>query len=263
MKSPHFGPGVSKFASGAVRTSRDDFLKEFDYGLPLPLFNDQHNPGISEVLMLYGEGVKNITRAESKEGSELFPVVSVEEATAQCNDVTVMHVKQLHGEKYYPCLAVVAGYGNHQLLRWKRDKASGKFQRIGLKGRYMRIPEQDVEENHRESIERFLHHMDVALEELRPIVERIEKENTVVVMCINKGYVPMLMNFVCSSKSRNIDLSSVLVFATDQDSFDAAKKLGLEAFHTAEVRNKMIIYNFLFNNTRKMRWFNKCLKSLL
>jgi hypothetical protein len=239
MKSPQFGPGVLKFASGAVRTSRDDFLKQFDYGLPLPIFKEQRDPGIKEVLMLYGDGIKNITRAvSSEEGSELFPVVSVEEATAQCTDVTVMHIKELHREKHYPCLAVVAGYGNHQLLRWRRDKSSGKFQRIGLKGRFMGIPEPDIEEKHRESIGRFLRHMDIALEELRPIVERIEKENTVVVMCINKGYVPMLMNFVCSSKSRNIDLSSVLVFATDQDTFDAAKKLGLEAFHTAEVRIK-------------------------
>ena len=38
------------------------------------------------------------------------------------------------------------------------------------------------------------------------------------------------MNFVCSAKSRDIDLSPVLVFATDEETKELAEGLGLAAF---------------------------------
>jgi len=39
------------------------------------------------------------------------------------------------------------------------------------------------------------------------------------------------MNFVCHAKSKGFDLSSVLVFATDQETADLAKSLGLAAYY--------------------------------
>ena len=38
------------------------------------------------------------------------------------------------------------------------------------------------------------------------------------------------MNFVCAAKSRNLDLSAVLVFATDEETKELAEGLGLAAF---------------------------------
>ena len=49
-------------------------------------------------------------------------------------------------------------------------------------------------------------------------------------MVCNHGQSELLMNFVCSAKSRNLDLGSVLVFATDEETKELAEGLGLAAF---------------------------------
>ena len=46
----------------------------------------------------------------------------------------------------------------------------------------------------------------------------------------------MLLNFVCAAKSRGLDLSAVLVFATDKETKDLAEGLGLVAFYDETVR---------------------------
>ena len=40
----------------------------------------------------------------------------------------------------------------------------------------------------------------------------------------------LLMNFVCSAKARGIDISAVLVFATDEETKELAEGLGLAVF---------------------------------
>lgn len=49
-------------------------------------------------------------------------------------------------------------------------------------------------------------------------------------MVCNHGQSELLMNFVCSANARNLDLSTVLVFATDEETKDIAEGLGLAAF---------------------------------
>jgi hypothetical protein len=49
-------------------------------------------------------------------------------------------------------------------------------------------------------------------------------------MVCNHGQSELLMNFVCAAHARNLDLSAVLVFATDEETKDIAEGLGLTAF---------------------------------
>merc|ERR1740124_1641480 len=74
--------------------------------------------------------------------------------------------------------------------------------------------------------------------ELEPILRRtavkIKGESgkgAVVVMVCNMGQSTLLVNFVCAARSRGIDLSNVLVFATDQKTADIAQGLGLETYY--------------------------------
>ena len=53
----------------------------------------------------------------------------------------------------------------------------------------------------------------------------------VIVMVCNLGQSELLLNFVCAAKSRGIDLSAVLVFATDTETKELAEGLGLTAFY--------------------------------
>ena len=47
------------------------------------------------------------------------------------------------------------------------------------------------------------------------------------------------MNFVCSAKARNLDLSPILVFATDEETKELAEGLGLTAFFDKTVRSNL------------------------
>ena len=50
-------------------------------------------------------------------------------------------------------------------------------------------------------------------------------------MVCNFGQAELLMNFVCSAKSRGLDVSNILVFTTDQETTDLVTALGLTAYY--------------------------------
>jgi hypothetical protein len=97
----------------------------------------------------------------------------------------------------------------------------------------------------------YLQGLDDTLEELRPIVERVAKNNTVIVMTVNHGQVELLMNFVCSSQAKGVDISSLLVFATDEETKELAEAMGLAVFFDQKVR------------LLKLCWFLNCGKMAL
>jgi len=51
-----------------------------------------------------------------------------------------------------------------------------------------------------------------------------------VVMVANLGVLELLTNFVCSSRARGLDISNVIVFATDAETREAMASLGVETF---------------------------------
>jgi len=85
-------------------------------------------------------------------------------------------------------------------------------------------------------LETYLDSIDDIIQELTPIVDKIAIDNTIVVMVCNFGQSQLLANFACSAKSKGIDVSNVLVFATDQETKDLAEAVGLTAFFEKRVR---------------------------
>jgi len=61
----------------------------------------------------------------------------------------------------------------------------------------------------------------------------------VVAMVCNFGHVDLLLNFVCSARSRNLDLSQVLVFALDTRTAGLARSLGLNVFDVGTAFGEM------------------------
>jgi len=49
-------------------------------------------------------------------------------------------------------------------------------------------------------------------------------------MVANLGVLELLTNFVCSSRARGLDISNVIVFATDAETREAMASLGVETF---------------------------------
>ena len=58
---------------------------------------------------------------------------------------------------------------------------------------------------------------------------------TVVTMTLNKYMKPLLINFVCASRAHGVSMKHILVFATDPETRDLARGLGLTAYYNKEV----------------------------
>jgi hypothetical protein len=65
-------------------------------------------------------------------------------------------------------------------------------------------------------------------------------------MTVNKGQSELLMNFVCSARSRGFDLKNLLLFPTDLFSKDLGYGLGLTSFYNEHVSEKLHIHITLF-----------------
>ena len=56
-----------------------------------------------------------------------------------------------------------------------------------------------------------------------------------IVMVCNFGQSELLLNFACSSKAKGLDISNVLVFATDEETKELAESVGLAAYFDKRV----------------------------
>jgi hypothetical protein len=79
-------------------------------------------------------------------------------------------------------------------------------------------------------LKNYLASIDDVLAELKPIVEAIAIENTIIVMVVNFGQSELLLNFACAARSRGLDTSNVLVFTTDKQAKELAESVGLTAY---------------------------------
>jgi len=97
-------------------------------------------------------------------------------------------------------------------------------------------PQTKYIDKHWKTLTVYLNSIDSILKDVGKITKKIaKKDNTIVLMVCNKGQVSLLLNFVCSSKAKGFDISMLLVFATDKETYDIAKGLGIQAFYHEKV----------------------------
>ena len=75
-------------------------------------------------------------------------------------------------------------------------------------------------------------HLDRLLEALNPIAPQVAGgANSIVVMACNCGQAELLHDFVCDAPAKGSNISKLLMFAADVETFlELAKKLGVTAF---------------------------------
>jgi hypothetical protein len=66
-----------------------------------------------------------------------------------------------------------------------------------------------------------------------------EKSNAFVVMVCNKGQSVLLHNFVCNARAKGLDLSRVVMFATDEYTRKLCEELGIAAFYDEGIFGSM------------------------
>ncbi|CAB9514757.1 Nucleotide-diphospho-sugar transferase [Seminavis robusta] len=238
-----FEKEVDDFAEGMTYIPRDEFNSRFDVGVPLDpstKFNDK-------VLLLYSDSKSLPSDPQAKEAARRsgdIPTLGVFRAVHNCDFLNVVFLQPARQKQ---CTAIVGQYASYHISKYMRlpDNDKGGYGPLDssvplqlvnrgaqLSGRKStRVPAPKDTQKYWKTLKTYLDTLPSVLEELKPIAAKVAKENTVVVMLANHGQSELLMNFVCNARSRNLDISSVLVFATDQETKDLAEGMGLTVFY--------------------------------
>ena len=242
----------SQFASRILKTNKDALLKMYDYGNPI---DKGDGSTMEHALLIYNR--KAATEANSiipLTTSNEIPLISdPEAATRNCD---IMNVLVLKGGT--SCTAIVGnaqGVESNHLLQWIRTKPgvkngplrslplakAGRGTAAGNGGdRFSPITKTHMA-GHQELLTQYLNHLDDVIAELAPIAKRVANANNeIVVMTSNFGQSVLLENFVCNARSKNFDLSNVLVFPTDEETLQLAEGMGLAAFYDERVSLRIV-----------------------
>lgn len=238
---------VGSMVAGMSLTPKSNFTDSIDLGVPLDNIKD----GSNHVLILYGSHNSMPTSLRPLCKKQTFaPKLSYIEAVENCDEMKVLLVDYSANARKQ-CLALVPQYESFYLQTWMRVPEArsvfdhGKIdnsQPLRLVSRGLlssgyeefRAPTRFNYNQTFEGLRTYLNSLDQVLAELRDVVINDVKpygNKTIIVMVCNFGQSELLMNFVCHAKSKNLDTSSVLVFATDHDTEVLAKALGLAVYN--------------------------------
>lgn len=241
--------------TGSVTVPREDFIREYDIGVPW----DEPIKGASDVMILYSSE-SSLPAGHSDQGGGVGSVSysSAKDATANCH---IMKVILTEPKQENVCFVVVAQWESfhvHHFMRLKPedDKSdrpvfdtkyplryvSRRHELMKKKGivKIPQLPESYQTRRYWTMLIEYLQKLETTTKRLKPIAAQVAGEgNTVIVMVCNFGQSELLFNFVCSARARGLDLSKILLFATDTDISDLAKALGIAVFDVDDAFGEM------------------------
>lgn len=226
-KIPAVGGGIS-------RVNKRSLLETHDYGWPLPA-DDK-----SEAIIIHEAGTSPNTKGD---GSKIPFYSNVEDATKKCGELLVAALD--HGSDTKKCLAVVNSYPSYHLARFMRhggDLGSKNFDwaqplRHSGRGRTskgamsFKPPDKNNIFKNWNNLQRYIGARESTHGELKPILERVARDNTVIVMVCNIGQAVLLVNFVCQARRSGFPLENLLVFSTDEKTHKLMTGLGVESYY--------------------------------
>jgi hypothetical protein len=245
-----FPSNVHEFAVGMSVVSRDEFAQEFNMGVPL----DESTPGNNQVLILYQSQASvpsdNAFAAVEATSQTELPKLATNEAVANCDYLNVI-LSDHNSKRRRQCFAIMGQYEafhiqKHMRLPVGRGKLDPKvplrFVNRGARSSGFisaKPPTAKIVAEYRTILINYLASLHQVLEKLKPIAASVAKQNTIIVMVCNFGQSELLLNFICSAQRRNLDLSAVLVFATDKETNDLVAGLGVAVFYNPESYGQM------------------------
>jgi Nucleotide-diphospho-sugar transferase len=198
------------------------------------------------VLILYSDHDAQPTlREQTQHDGEVPAFDDVEEATANCDFLNIVLTKEDHSRRQ--CIAIMGQSESFHIQRFMRLPATGRLNAsVPLRqvGRMMDengdnfgyVPQPQDLVSHGERIRDFLGNMNSVLDALRPLAARAAgNKDVIVIMFANFGQSELIINFCCSARARNLDISSLLIFATDIESKELLEGFGLNVFYEERI----------------------------
>lgn len=246
INAPRFPSSVSKFAYGQALIDRNDFASTFDMGVPV----DATARGNEQVLLLYNRELslpkdRDVANAARKQGD--IPIVqSAKEATENCDYLNVILTD--YREPRAQCWALMGQYEAYHVQKFMRlPQKKGPIERelplrlvsrgyAGNGRKSTNPPLRNETMAYWTTLAPYLANLPGVLQRLDPVAKVVAgASKTVVVMVCNFGQAELLMNFVCHARSRQLDLSHILLFATDMETKELAESLGISVWYDEEV----------------------------
>ncbi|KAL7554504.1 hypothetical protein ACHAWF_017961 [Thalassiosira exigua] len=252
VKSRHLPDTTKKFAYGLGRAKKDDLKDYFDFGNPL---DQGKGTGEEDAIIIYGKHSlpntdKSLTRSVEYNDGTGIPLMSPKVATENCDAMNVIFTENPGNTRQ--CTAIIGNFESFHIQRWMkvnttastsiRDElplslvSRGYASRGSKSGRAnFYAPPFDGKWSpvmrHWKMLRTFFQNVDSVLADLTPILKKVARNNTVVVLTCNKGQSALLMNFACSARRRGFDLGNILVFPTDVETKEFAEGLGLTTYY--------------------------------
>lgn len=228
---------LGKYAVFMAQTPKANLTALLDLGVPLDLPSE----GAENALILYS---RTNTIPNGLKDMHGIPELPSSQALENCDTLNII-LTPMPSSKH--CVAMIPQYQSYQIQKWMRLSTDRKLdskaplQMVGRgmqeNGRNAFKPPKEVD--HRKNwdmLKNYVDSLDSVLNELKPILEKIAKDNTVIVSVVNFGQAELLLNFVCSAHNRGLDLSNMIVFTTDEESTELARSMGLTAYFDQRVR---------------------------
>lgn len=257
-----FPKTISKFATGASLITKNDFLSNFDYGIPKPPSKREHesDPGKDHVLLLYGsekalpDTHTGMVYTDENGNDASLSIIAAQDATKNCGGLNVIFTDTHGGLEQ--CIAIVGNYESYHVQRWLRINPNGGGSLdaslpLNPVGRGLQTNGQDKFSAPSDSyalqnqklLETYFQRLESTMDALKPMARACAgSDNTVIVMVCNTGQSDLLINFICSAQARgfgDVVKEKVLVFATDRGVLEIAHGLGLRAFYDEKIFEKM------------------------
>ncbi|KAL9185412.1 hypothetical protein ACHAXT_003189 [Thalassiosira profunda] len=249
-ESPRFPKTTGKFANGMGRIKKDDLVQFFDFGNPM----EPGRGGKEDAIIIYqhknalpssDESLAHAAQYNDRNG---LPLMDPKTATENCDALNVIFTDNPGSTRQ--CTAVIGNFESYHIQRWMRvdtvkstpikpelplamvsrgyaSRGKANFYAPPSDGKFSPV------KRHWKMLLTFLQHVDGVLDDLKPILEKIARNNAVIVLTCNLGQSALLVNFICSARRRGFDLSNVLLFPTDLETKELAEGLGLTTYYDA------------------------------
>ncbi|CAB9504469.1 Nucleotide-diphospho-sugar transferase [Seminavis robusta] len=239
---PLFPPGTGSYVAGMSLVDRDEFSTQFDeIGVPLSTSGTNNN----QVLILHGK------KSMPNDSTDRSPNrhLNTQQATENCNYMSLVLTEP---NRFDQCIAIMGQYNSYHIFKHMRTQPAVlpavlkkelplKLVKRGMDVRpfHTKTPNLSTTKTYwSTTLQPYLANYQTYLERLKPIARQAAStiyKDTIIVMVSNHGQSEMLVNFVCNAQARDLSLASVLVFATDPETEQLSKGLGLHTFYDQEL----------------------------